>query len=225
LVAIGVLVILSCVMAFAWKGIPIGMAVVGILAVAAWFTSPYLEGRVRHGQWEFQQYVGEHRPTSIGLRLDWWRQSVHYWRAAPIIGYGTGSVEEVFKRGAAERGIAGPQFVTTDPHSQIMAMAVQFGIVGVVALFAMWLVHVRMFLVSGPIAWFGLVVVIQNIVGCVFNSHIKDFTEGWIYVFGVGVLGGMVQRRQVVWRAITGDCATNRIDVADRGCTPSVLRS
>jgi O-antigen ligase len=27
-----------------------------------------------------------------------------------------------------------------------------------------------------------------------FNSHLFDFTQGWIYVFGVGVAGGMILR-------------------------------
>ena len=44
-------------------------------------------------------------------------------------------------------------------------------------------------------AWFGLIVVVQNIVGSLFNSHISDFTQGWIYVFGVGVLGGALRPR------------------------------
>ena len=35
-------------------------------------------------------------------------------------------------------------------------------------------------------------VVAQNIVGSLFNSHLFDFTHGWMYVLGVGVCGGMV---------------------------------
>ena len=38
--------------------------------------------------------------------------------------------------------------------------------------------------------------VVQNIVGSLFNSHLFDFTQGWVYVFGVGVAGGMVLKRQ-----------------------------
>jgi O-antigen ligase len=26
------------------------------------------------------------------------------------------------------------------------------------------------------------------------NSHLADFTQGWIYVVGVGLAGGMVRR-------------------------------
>ena len=42
------------------------------------------------------------------------------------------------------------------------------------------------------VAWLGLIVVASNIVSSLFNSHLFDFTHGWIYVFGVGVMGGMV---------------------------------
>ncbi len=62
-------------------------------------------------------------------------------------------------------------------------------------LLAMWAAHWLMFTGSGLPAWIGLVVVTQNIVGCQFNSHLLDFTQGWLYVFGVGVFGGMVLRR------------------------------
>ncbi len=44
-------------------------------------------------------------------------------------------------------------------------------------------------------AWFGFVVVAQNILGSLFNSHISDFTQGWLYVIGVGVLGAAASPR------------------------------
>jgi hypothetical protein len=37
---------------------------------------------------------------------------------------------------------------------------------------------------------------VQNIVSSLFNSHLFDFTQGWLYVFGVGVVGGVVLREQ-----------------------------
>jgi hypothetical protein len=37
-------------------------------------------------------------------------------------------------------------------------------------------------------------VVLQNVVSSLFNSHLFDFHEGWMYVIGVGVAGGMVLR-------------------------------
>jgi O-antigen ligase len=44
------------------------------------------------------------------------------------------------------------------------------------------------------IAWIGTVVVVENIVSSTFNSHLFDFMHGWLYVFGVGVVGGMMHR-------------------------------
>jgi hypothetical protein len=38
--------------------------------------------------------------------------------------------------------------------------------------------------------------VVQNIISSLFNSHIFDFEEGWIYVLGVGVAGGMALREK-----------------------------
>jgi O-antigen ligase len=34
-------------------------------------------------------------------------------------------------------------------------------------------------------------VVVQNVLSSLFNSHLFDFHEGWIYVLGVGIAGGM----------------------------------
>jgi len=40
----------------------------------------------------------------------------------------------------------------------------------------------------------GLMLVVQNIAGSVFNSHLFDFMRGWLYVLGVA--GGMLRNRK-----------------------------
>jgi O-antigen ligase len=57
----------------------------------------------------------------------------------------------------------------------------------------MWLVHLTMFRGAGFASWIGLLVVVQNVLTSVFNSHIFDFHEGWMYVLGVGIAGGMAK--------------------------------
>ena len=79
-----------------------------------------------------------------------------------------------------------------NPHNQTLNVAVQWGVIGIVALYAMWLLHLSLFRGEGLAAWIGLMVVAQNILSSLFNSHISDFHEGWMYVLGVGVAGGMV---------------------------------
>jgi len=58
----------------------------------------------------------------------------------------------------------------------------------------MWLAHLALFRDGTLIAWFGLLVVAYNVVSSLFNSHLFDFGEGWLYVFGVGLTGGMMLR-------------------------------
>ena len=42
----------------------------------------------------------------------------------------------------------------------------------------------------------GSLLVIQNVISSLFNSNLFDFTQGWIYVFGVGVIGGVALQRR-----------------------------
>jgi O-antigen ligase len=109
-----------------------------------------------------------------------------------LIGHGTGSIPKLFRNAATAETI--PPAITTNPHSQILAVAVPLGLVGTVVLIALWISHLALFRDSTLVAWLGLVVVTDNIVSSLFNSHLFDFTQGWLYVFGVGVIGGMVLR-------------------------------
>jgi hypothetical protein len=81
--------------------------------------------------------------------------------------------------------------VIGNPHNQTLYVAVQWGALGVVILWAMWLSHLLLFRGDGLACWLGLLVVVQNIFTSMLNSHIFDFHEGWMYVMGVGVAGGM----------------------------------
>jgi hypothetical protein len=55
----------------------------------------------------------------------------------------------------------------------------------------MWLSHLMLFRGGGMTSWIGLLVVAQNVVSSLLNSHLFDFHEGWMYVLGVGIAGGM----------------------------------
>jgi hypothetical protein len=82
-------------------------------------------------------------------------------------------------------------------HNQILAVGIQIGLVGIAALVAMWTAHLALFRTGSFAAWIGLVVVIQNIVGSLFNSHLFDFTHGAAYVIGVGIAGGIVLKESL----------------------------
>jgi O-antigen ligase len=154
-----------------------------------WLTSPYLRARIAVISTDYSEYR-QNIPSSIGKRLEYWQKSLRFFSQSPIIGNGTGSTKYLFEHDAiGHTGLAAE--VTANPHNQTLNVAVQWGITGVVALYGMWLAHLLLFRGAGLANWVGLLVVVQNFISSLFNSHLFDFHEGWMYVLGVGVAGGI----------------------------------
>ncbi len=177
-----------------WRtNVIISCAVVAFAALA-WVASPQLRWTTETFFRDYKLYKEQNAPTSIGLRLEYWQKSLRLFAEAPVIGHGTGSTRGLFEQAAAGRAGAAAD-VVSNPHNQTLNVAVQWGVAGIVALYAMWLAHLLLFRGEGLVAWIGLLTVVQNIFTSLFNSHLFDFHEGWMYVLGVGVAGGMVLRR------------------------------
>jgi hypothetical protein len=190
LVVIPVLLLALGYRQIGWKGLAAAVAAGAILAATAWAASPPLRERVTSLFEEVASFQPGASATSAGERLEYWRKSLEFLRAAPILGHGTGSIRSQFRAAAGASGMAAE--VAANPHNQIFAVGIQIGLVGIAALLAMWIAHLALFRATRPAAWVGLVVVIENIVGSLFNSHLFDFTHAWIYILGVGVAGGVV---------------------------------
>jgi hypothetical protein len=188
LVIAGLIIVLGARL-YGWKGSLAGAVALAVIIIIAFNTSSYLRTRIDVTARDFQSYGTDNKITSTAERLEFLRKSFNFIAAAPLVGHGTGSIKPLFVQSAiGETGVAAG--ITANPHNQAVAVAIQLGLIGAVMLCFMWSAHVLMFLGPGMAAWFGLVIVTQNILGSLFNSHLFDFTEGWIYVCGVGALGG-----------------------------------
>ena len=177
-----------------WRSNLLLLVTAVVLGAMAWTLSPQLRATTDSFARDYRVYKETNQPTSIGLRLEFLEKSLRFFAAAPVIGHGTGSTRGLFEAAATgPAGLARGQ-VIGNPHNQTLNVAVQWGLVGVVILYAMWLSHFWLFRGEGLAAWIGLMVVLQNIFTSLFNSHLFDFHEGWMYVLGVGVAGGMVLR-------------------------------
>ena len=164
------------------------------IALVVWSTSPYLRLRVSNIAIEYKEYKEKHLVTSTGERLEWWGKSLDFIGEAPLFGNGTGSIKQLFERDGAKED--GWRISIENPHNQTLSVAVQWGILGCMILYAMWSSHLLLFGGFSLPAWIGLIVVVQNFVSSIFNSHLFDFNEGWIYVLGVGVAGAIVSQRR-----------------------------
>jgi O-antigen ligase len=171
------------------------IALVGVL----WFTDTDVRWGPKRFLRDYLLYKTDEHVTSIGLRLEFWQKSLRFFSEAPVIGHGTGSLSGLFERAATGYSEEPPGSVIANPHNQTLNVAVQWGTIGVVLLYAMWLVHLLLFRGEGLVASIGLLVVVQNIFTSLFNSHLFDFHEGWMYVLGVGIAGGMTLAAKQRW--------------------------
>jgi O-antigen ligase len=183
------------------RGVAAACLIAAVLAPALWLSSPHLRDFTLDSVADMRNYLKSDAVTSSGLHLEFLRKSIGIIEDAPLIGHGTGSIPEQFRRAAAgETGAAA--IASVNPHNQIFAVAIQLGCVGAIVLMAMWVAHFMLFRGGGWTNWAGMVVVVENVISSTVNSHLFDFSQGWLYVFGVGVAGG------IALKGIDAQCST-----------------
>jgi O-antigen ligase len=201
------------------KGTGIAFLVTAMLAPVLWLSSPHLRDFTLQSFADISAYVKSDAASSSGLHLEFLRKSIGIIKDAPVIGHGTGSIPEQFRRtSAGESGAAA--VATVNPHNQIFAVAIELGGVGAIVLLAMWCAHCLLFCDGDWMAWTGMVIVIENVVSSTVNSHLFDFSQGWLYVFGVGVAGGTVLRHNV---DKCSDQKSSALSASDRQTTLNYL--
>ena len=179
-----------------WRSIAIIAAALVASAIVAWGVSPQLRKTADTFSQDYRLYMQKSIPTSMGERLEYWRYAVSFFTQAPLKGHGTGSSQGLFERASRDSAWVTGVRVFPNPHNQTLHVAVQWGTIGIVVLYAIWILHLLLFRGDGLANWVGLLVVVQNVFTSLFNSHLFDFHEGWMYVIGVGVAGGIVLQAQ-----------------------------
>jgi O-antigen ligase len=133
----GQAVLLAMFCALALVSVPVvwrwrSLAAVLVLMAVLFASSPLLRQRVLSAFAEIGQYLdGGVVSTSIGARLDMWKNALHMFVASPIWGYGTGgySVYSLqFYNDAAQCSVS-----CVHPHNQFLFFAAEHGMVGVLA--------------------------------------------------------------------------------------------
>ncbi|MCK1735774.1 O-antigen ligase family protein [Bradyrhizobium sp. 138] len=195
LVTLPILILMFAVLHLRRRMALLVTSAMALSALLLWNVSPHLRATVAKFSGDYDVSIVGNDVSGMGSRLEFWRKSVTFAAAAPLLGHGTGATRGLFERAAAgESGIRSE--IVGDPHNQTLNVAVQWGALGVAVLYALWFAHLSLFRGEGLASWIGLLVVAQNMLSSLFNSHLFDFVEGWIYVLGVGVAGGMALARR-----------------------------
>jgi len=169
-----------------WGVVAGSMAV--ILGAALWVASrpTTMLGSVAS---EIRQSQETGVPTSQGIRLQFYSKGAELIAQRPWIGYGTGSVLTETEALAAKAQTEVARIPTVNLHNEFLMWGVQLGVAGLTAILLFFGLMLRpSFGQSGPI---GILLRGQWVVfaaGCLFNSYLLDFAEGYAMVLTAGIL-------------------------------------
>ena len=173
---------------FGWRGLVVGV-LAGILAVVtAWYLSSIFRDRVVLTTAEYEHSKVESAAdsaNSVGLRMEWYRNTWRMIAQRPVFGAGTGGFPEAYAAFVTDPNAQKP----THPHNQYLMTAAEMGVIGFALLLAvfvaLWRSSARIRdLLRRELAR-GLV--LTFVVGCLFNSLLIDHTEGLFFVWMVAL--------------------------------------
>ena len=183
-IVLGALIIIWCERRFRLRGLALGMAGVLSLVALSYAVSPVFSQRVAKTVAEIEGAQVESvapENSSVGVRLEWYQNTIKLIAAHPLVGVGTGS----FPRAYAEMVTDPAAVKPAHPHNQYLLTGAELGMVGLLALFAMFGMLWRRFrqVVGNLHAELGQGVVLVMAIGCIFNSFFVDHTEGLFFAW------------------------------------------
>jgi len=183
-VALLVLTIYFFARHFGWRGFVAGVLAASVAVIAAWYLSSIFRDHVVLTTAEYEHSKVESAAdsaSSVGLRMEWYRNTLRMIAQRPIFGAGTGGFPDAYAAFVTDPAAQKP----AHPHNQFLMTAAEMGIVGLAALLAvfiwLWRSAVRIpDLLRRELAR-GLV--LTFVIGCLFNSLLIDHTEGLFFVW------------------------------------------
>jgi len=189
-----ILMILAFFQRFSLKKAISATLLVTTLIALTFATSQNFSTRVLEAVNEMKTYqsTSESSRTSLGMRFDWWQNSVELIKQKPILGHGTGSFAA-----AQEKLIKDTKTKPTDnPHNEYLLIGVQVGIPALVVfiailaaqlIYSLRLHHPRKYLLQG--------VVISMACGCLMNSFLFDSLPGHYFAIISALLISPARRK------------------------------
>lgn len=164
---------------FGYKGLFLGWLAVGFLIAVLLFFSANFYNRIALGFFEMQSWSpNEPTNTSIGLRLEFFFNSIQIVSNNFLFGFGVGNFAQVYGEHAASYGLVKSE----NPHGQYILFLVETGLLGLLAFFALnivcWKFSVQL---SGFWKHATRIVLLSYGVANLFNSFLFDFAESLFF--------------------------------------------
>lgn len=187
-VALLVLMIYFFTRHFGWRGLVAGLLAGGLAVIAAWYFSSIFREHLVLTTAQFENSTVEtpaEAADSVGLRMEWYRNTLRMIAQRPILGAGTGGFPDAYAAFVVDADASKP----THPHNQYLMTAAEMGLVGLAALLAvfvgLWRSAVR---IPDPLRReLARALVLTFTIGCLFNSLLIDHAEGLFFVWMVSL--------------------------------------
>ena len=168
------------------RGLAIAILAFALVGAAAYQWSGAFHERVHltiaeAGAWQ----PGKGDQTSIGLRLDYYTNTLAIIKDHPWFGVGTGGFQGAYGERIKDTGMA----PSNNPHNQYLLIASQLGVAGLAVLLWMYATYWRQASRLEPaFRQIARGVLLAMLVGNLFNSFMLDFTERMFFAWISGVL-------------------------------------
>jgi O-antigen ligase len=177
-----------------WRGLALAIVLVGVGFAAAVTLSPAFKQRIDLAVKESREWdPNVPATTSVGMRLEFYRNTLEIIGERPLLGVGTGGFPKVYRDRVAgtERNQA------RHPHNQYLLTTAELGIVGLAALLFFFFQHGRASsqLAAMPDRVLARGLLALMLVGSLFNSLLLDHNEGVFFCWLTGLLfAGLANR-------------------------------
>ncbi len=174
--------ILYCIQRFSFKMQMAGFLLLSILSATLYFSSENISSRISGAIDEIRTYEYEQGSsrTSMGMRLDWYKNCLVLFKERPVFGYGTGGFEVAHDNLIKNTAIK----PTDNPHNEYLFIAVQLGGVGLFFFLLLLSAEILSSLkMQKPDRWLLQGIVVSMAIGCLFNSFLYDSLQGHYFAF------------------------------------------
>ncbi|HVS26952.1 MAG TPA: O-antigen ligase family protein [Burkholderiales bacterium] len=172
-----------------WKGLALAAMLGTLLFTGAYLGSDTFHSRITKAASELSQWHPDQLASvgnSVGLRMEWYRNSLEIIGDHPVFGVGTGG----FSKAYAEKIKGTGMLPTTNPHNQYLLIATDLGLLGLGFLLYLFYRQWRLAaaLPTSLERSLAHALLLAIMFGCLFNSLLLDHTEGLLYGWISGLL-------------------------------------
>lgn len=121
------------------------LCLAAVLAVL--YSVPILgvQQRVNAALSDVKHYIAGNSNSSVGARFEMWQGAIQLYKAKPIVGWGQEHYQEGMTQLIAQGKAHAVTQPFTHPHNEILNTAAKYGTIGLLALFLLYLVPIRLF--------------------------------------------------------------------------------